>query len=555
MNDTRRAEELIEKYLDDVLEAAELEELERLLETEPEVARLFNERAKTDQLIQSLLAPKPAAPALDFGRPTPAREPSPARRRSTWRMIRDHLWGPTGTVILHVLVLIALIRFVSDTKRTTVYDFEFELVEQKEDPLDPVDELPKWDPPDDPSDNVPGAEVPQDVTAPAEFEPPPMDDAPVDTGAFDIANDVPSVLILDMLTQGRTEAGRKKALDTHSDGMGRYTEPAVIKALEWLRKHQGPDGSWGPNKPAMTGLALLTFLAHGETTASERYGQTVELAIRFLVSQQSPDGRFCVINQPGSYTHAIATYAISEAYGMTRIPTLKGVMEKAVQVILDGQQPGGGWDYDYKKGGRRDTSVAGWQVQALKAAFIAGAENKGLREALDKAAADLKSAHEAESGRFRYTDGNSHNTDSITGIAVLCLQLTGYADARETRGGLQAIAGADCNWDKPPAWPMYAWYYITQARFHQGGSAWSRWNTRFARSYVRNQNADGSWTSPGPRTGSENGAETNLGPVYSTTLAALTLQVYYRVLPTYQAAAVEQKTPSQDPNDLKVDVL
>ena len=93
---------------------------------------------------------------------------------------------------------------------------------------------------------------------------------------------------------------------------------------------------------------------------------------------------FCAINQHGSYEHPIATYAISEAYGLTRIPSLKSVMEKATDVILKGQQGGGGWDYFYKKEARVDLSVMGWNIQALKSAYIAGAENPGLHDALEK---------------------------------------------------------------------------------------------------------------------------------------------------------------------------
>jgi hypothetical protein len=48
-----------------------------------------------------------------------------------------------------------------------------------------------------------------------------------------------------------------------------------------------------------------------------------------------------------------------------------------------------------------------------------------------------------------------------------------------------------------------------------------------------NQLPDGHWDAPPP------GREDAYGPVYCTTLAALTLQVYYRGLPTYQAKAVQ----------------
>ena len=53
-----------------------------------------------------------------------------------------------------------------------------------------------------------------------------------------------------------------------------------------------------------------------------------------------------------------------------------------VQCIINGQQPGGGFDYGWKKESRRDTSLGGWCCQAVKAANIADAENQGLHEAM-----------------------------------------------------------------------------------------------------------------------------------------------------------------------------
>ena len=94
------------------------------------------------------------------------------------------------------------------------------------------------------------------------------------------------------------------------------------------------------------------FLAHGETTASEKYGETVEKAIRYLCAKQNDKGEFAKITPNGAapvYTQAICGCAISEAYGMTRIGSLKEVMEKGVQVIINGQQPKGGFDYGWKK--------------------------------------------------------------------------------------------------------------------------------------------------------------------------------------------------------------
>ena len=93
---------------------------------------------------------------------------------------------------------------------------------------------------------------------------------------------------------------------------------------------------------------------------------------------------------------------------------------------------------------------------------------------LQKAVEDMKSAQKAEDGSFYYSKiGASHSTHSITAVAVLSLQLLGHANDSETQKGVDFLGGADCKWDNPPDWPMYAWYYISQTKFHKGGATWT----------------------------------------------------------------------------------
>jgi len=473
------------------------------------------------------------------------------------RRMVDHVWGPTGSVILHIFVVILLVKFVVfETKHkapeieVVIMEPEATDLEEFEKELEMLEELPEM------VDTITPPDVAVEMEAPPDIEPMQQStDVDVDFAALDIMNDVQSPLVMRGLFKGRSAGGRKAMLKQYAGRWGEYTEAAVIKALRWLKKNQNKDGSWGPNKTAMTGLGLLTFLAHGETTSSEEFGEPVEKAIKYLVSKQDETGRFCKTEtQPGPYAHGMAAYAISEAYGLTRIPALKPVMEKAIQVIIDGQQGKGGWNYDYDRGPRRDTSVSGWQIQALKAAYLAGASNPDvIKKHMQKSIADLMSAHNAESGKFGYTD-KSGGTDGVSAIGILCLQLLGKGKDKEVRQALQALKSADCSWDDPGPWAMYGWYYITQAKFHHGGSTWSAWNSKFARILTKNQNADGSWTAPGEAAKEAHGKETNYGPVYATTFGALTLQVYYRFLPTYKPIATEVEDES-DADDVIIEII
>ena len=87
-----------------------------------------------------------------------------------------------------------------------------------------------------------------------------------------------------MPTKGGTRMNRKKGMDKY--GAHPQNETAVLLALRWLKKNQESDGSWGKTKPAMTSLALLTYLAHAETPDSAEFGFTVEQAMRWLLENQ-----------------------------------------------------------------------------------------------------------------------------------------------------------------------------------------------------------------------------------------------------------------------------
>lgn len=568
MTDLDRGRELIEKYLDEVIDKVELAELELLIVSDPEVAKEFARCARTDgyvyfhfnqaaaqnavQLEQKSALEKKAASRL-FVRDVDYLHPRPVTR--SWV---ERLLVPTGSILIHAAIILLLVYLVSYEPPEQRYESAtVTMVTRETQTFEPKPSLP----PDESQEPVftPGAEpgFAESSVGSAEAPSPGSDegegvgtgtgpDEGETAGALEIPGDVQGSLIFKGAVNSRSAGGRQAALGRYSGAMGTQTEASVVRALDWLKTNQQADGSWGPNKVALTGLSLLTFLAHGEMTSSEDYGKTVESAIRFLLSKQREDGTFAdVSTQAGPYEHGIATYAMCEAYGLTRVPVLKPVMEKAVQVILNGQQKGGGWDYKYGKGGRRDTSIAGWQIQALKAAHIAGAENSGIEEALAKAADDLKRARDPVTGKFHYSDPKSQTSESITGVAVLCLELIGQGDSKEARQGLSALTKALCKWESAPEWAMYGWYYITQAKFHDGGSEWKGWNNQFARAFTKSQNKDGSWTAPRED-------EQKYGPAYSTTLAALTLQVYYRFLPTYQTAAINKEVAATADSDVTI---
>jgi hypothetical protein len=278
-------------------------------------------------------------------------------------------------------------------------------------------------------------------------------------------------------------------------------EEALMRALRWLKKNQQPDGSWPQQKIAMTGLAILTFLAHGEPPRDSReFGATVQKALEFLLKNQRADGKFNGMDD-GEYAHPIATYALCEAYGMTLNPDVKAAAEKALVPIIKGQHPTGGWTYkmhpgpEANGGFRDDTSFMGWCVQALKAAHLAKIQVNGLERAMKLAVKGFK-ANAHPSGGFGYI---GPGTGGLTSVGCLCMQLLGASNENEVKKALDVIdtwVPTFSSYASVPeeerrfymmASPQYYFYYATQCKFHQGGRHWDNWNKAMKPRYVKAQ--------------------------------------------------------------------
>ncbi len=322
-------------------------------------------------------------------------------------------------------------------------------------------------------------------------------------------------------------------------------EDAVVKALHWLKATQHSDGSWGDHdQQAMTGLALLAFFGHCETPASDEFGETTTKGITYLVnigmrqqghlSMQMNQNR-CV------YEHAIATYALAEAYTFCRdlkypLPGLDKVALEAGQYIIDNQNANGGWAYKYETtSGHVDTSTTGWQVQALKACKHTKLEYRGMASCIDKALKYLK-GNQAPSGGFGYAGagpaGQTHGYCSLTGVAVLCNQMWNRGGSLEVVKGCDYIAkNTQLNYNGPKC-DLYSHYYESQAMMQKGGAEWQKYNSIFRDQILGNQNGDGSWK-PAGGNGEILAVEPGLlhgDAHYRTCLCTLMLEVYYRFL-------------------------
>jgi len=393
---------------------------------------------------------------------------------------------------------------------------------------------------------------------------------------FDTVLKFRSPVILRNIYGSTRSAGMRGQLIAAGHGNA-ATETAVMRALRWLKQKQNADGSWPPNKNAMTSLAVLCFLAHGEKPgSSEEFGDTVQRGIEYLLGSQPSSGKW-----PGNYEHYIATYALCEAYGMTMNPNVKSAVERAVKLIIDGQHDSGGWDYALKPGDRDDTSVMGWAAQALKAAMMADfySDPEALLRASKLAVKGFqKNAH--PDGGFGYT---SPARGGLSSVGVLCMQFHGagnYPEVRRTfenvldtwnpvwngsRPGLKLAADekAATSGNVPGPSTQYYYYYATQAMFQSGGSRWKKWNESMWPEYVKAQfveakaiaDPEGEMQDIGWWENNDT-AGSNQRPVMDTCLAALQLMVYYRYLPTFKAVDIPEEViaTAEENTDIKVDI-
>ncbi|MCM8534164.1 MAG: hypothetical protein NE330_23580, partial [Lentisphaeraceae bacterium] len=450
--------------------------------------------------------------------------------------------GPVISTIFHVALIIILAVLITDKYKEEAPEIVVQMEQVEEVKIEEPPPIEEPEPVVEPTEDVTNPVLTTVAIENAESEDAALEDtndeAPStdDDSTVEAVSDVvvsPSAFASPNVFGGRSAAGRAGSVAKF--GGSKVGQASLLKALWWLAKVQKPDGSWGNSVPeAFTGLALLTFLAHGETPTSKQFGTTVRKGMEWLSNHKPKPNNV--------YGHAIKTYALAEAYAMTGIYSLEDAMNTNIRFVIDGQQESGSYHYGYNKdqNEKQDLSVAGWNYQALKAAYGAGCEEEGLEAAIYKGVEWLRlRADESDSGDgFPYNrakvEGKSKHT--MRAVGVLCLQLFGEGGHKGLKDEIEKIAEVDLeklSFEDPPKESLYGWYYATQTMFQEGGGKWRKWNRKFQKVLTQNQNKEGFWDYPGEYHGN---LDQLTSRVYATTLSALMLTVYYRYLPSGKGA-------------------
>ena len=348
-------------------------------------------------------------------------------------------------------------------------------------------------------------------------------------------------------------------------GGGKSYAAAIDAGLKWLAAHQDDDGKWdsdgfmkhdladggeicdGPGNAVhdvgVTGLALLAFLGDGSTMRAGPYKQNIKKGVTWLRKQQQENGLFGMnASHDFVYDHAIAAYAMCEAFGLSNYKLLKDTAQKGINYLESHRNPYSVWRYQ-PRDNDNDISVTGWCIMAYESGEFFGLQIN--KSALDMCETFLDQVSDA-TGKHGYTkqgEGSSrkpgdHATkfpiekgEALTAVGLFCR----FFMNQDPKEKPIMKASADLLRSKPPIWDEksgtidhYYWYYATYALYQYGGAHWNEWKKKLETSVVKNQHRDageknklGSWDPIGAW--GEDG-----GRVYSTAILVLTLEAYYR---------------------------
>ncbi len=341
-----------------------------------------------------------------------------------------------------------------------------------------------------------------------------------------------------------------------ANGGDTETAKAVKQGLEWLARSQelggANDGSWSPSahgatddsyRVAVTSLATLSFVAEGNSHIEGAYSASVAKAVAFLLRRQQHDGLLGPRKGRYMYDHGIATLALLEVFCVTRDMKLVPTVERAVNFILQAQTPAGGWGYTLAARSC-DAIVTTWQVMALRLAL--GLGMKEIAVALRRTDAWLLCITN-QRGEVGYSAINHfpNGPQTLTAMSLTASYLMGRGGSDPvTAAGTEALLATippDAAFRERMSLDLcHLWFGSLALLRTQGDSknCWEPWNGKVRKALVALQQTAQDAESEKTGLVSVGGSWTLIdrwssfgGSVYTTSLAILTLQSYYRYPP------------------------
>jgi uncharacterized protein YfaS (alpha-2-macroglobulin family) len=302
---------------------------------------------------------------------------------------------------------------------------------------------------------------------------------------------------------------------------------AIDKGLKYLLSTQNKDGSWdsngeGGHSVGITSLALMAFMSKAHFPGFGPHGDELNRGMKWLLKEakKRPDGYLGTV----MYEHGLATLALSEMWGMCRDPddddAIQKALEKAVEVILRSQNPGGGWRYQPQADGGEDISCTMTVFHALASARQAGIVVPN--ETIAKVVKYLKNNHDAQTGGFAYKDGRNVTFPCTAGGAYIA-QLAGQRDTEMVNAALRHLKTLSPGIITGGHYYYYGHYYAIQAKVQAGDEEYAEWYPQIRDALVSKQSAQGAW-----------GRGHKQGISYETPMAIIILATPHRYIPIYQ---------------------
>lgn len=332
------------------------------------------------------------------------------------------------------------------------------------------------------------------------------------------------------------KGSQPKSLPPLPDEIRHQAGQAVDKGIDYLRRVQNPDGSFGDAdfRAPITGLVIAAVLRTGHRTTSD---PTVERGIAFLAARFQPDGGIDAAGGNRNYSTAIALMALAEANRDGRyqklidrgVGYLKHEQWDEEEGITPSSPKYGGAGYGRKS--RPDLSNTSFMLEALDSAGLPKNDPAYQRAIVfvrrcqnlsGEGANDLPQGSQIKDGGFYYTAAEDYNP----GGGNLGQGLRSYGSM--TYAGLKSFLHAGVDKDDFRVRAAYDWarshytveenpglgsqglfyYYQTFAKAlaamgtesitDQAGKKHD-WRADLIRAVVARQRPDGSWTNSNPR--------------------------------------------------------
>ena len=404
-------------------------------------------------------------------------------------------------------------------------------------------------------------QTPTDVVTPSQ------ENAPVIENANAVMDIQAPVKMRTVLGQSRSAGARARSLAKF--GGDAETERCVMRALRWLKTQQRADGSWAGRSGSlnMTGFVVLTYLSRGiKPGADPEFGDTVRKGVEYLMRNRHKD--------------AIALAALAEAYGLSRNPNIREIVEQSLNNLAD-QMKETIWG-PHRDGSKarepRDLTKLTFYVMALRSAQLSRFRIPNLQKGLDKLREGFLHQANKKIGGFSsaFYGPPSRNYPRIMMwhymLGVVGMQYVGAGDNPVIDKTLGILMD---EWEPPTlattdisCCPVRANYWATMVFFNyfEGDKRWFDWNNKMKSVYKRGQHKEvgkyqdhrgmpqeiGYWTCEDMHIGTQ--------PIATTCYVALQLMVYYRYLPTGQKSAwkvaeeKEEKVSGAAKDDIEVSI-